>query len=86
MLQFAENLSDPAVADAARTRIEFKYALGLELEDAGFDYSILCEFRARLAEGDAADRLRCVAGSSTSWRKASTMCGGVEGRGFPGTG
>lgn len=27
------------------------------MEDAGFDYSVLCEFRARLAEGDAADRL-----------------------------
>jgi hypothetical protein len=29
----------------------------LELEDPGFDYSVLSEFRARPAEGDAADRL-----------------------------
>ncbi|MET7766251.1 transposase [Streptomyces sp. NPDC005393] len=57
VLQFAENLSDRAAADAVRTRIDFKYALGLELEDPGFDYSVLSEFRARLAEGDAADRL-----------------------------
>ncbi|MCX5097576.1 transposase [Streptomyces sp. NBC_00365] len=57
VLQFAENLSDRAAADAVRTRIDFKYALGLELEDSGFDYSVLSEFRARLAEGDAADRL-----------------------------
>ncbi|MFF4484686.1 IS1182 family transposase [Streptomyces sp. NPDC001520] len=57
VLQFAENLSDRQAADAVRTRIDWKYALGLELDDAGFDYSVLCEFRARLAEGDAADRL-----------------------------
>ncbi|MFJ3310606.1 IS1182 family transposase, partial [Streptomyces sp. NPDC086549] len=29
----------------------------MELDDPGFDHSVLCEFRARLAEGDAADRL-----------------------------
>lgn len=58
VLQFAESLSDRAAADAVRTRIDWKYALGLELEDPGFDHSVLCEFRARLAEQDgAADRL-----------------------------
>ncbi|MFI6663313.1 IS1182 family transposase [Streptomyces sp. NPDC050523] len=58
VLQFAENLSDRAAADAVRTRIDWKYALGLELEDPGFDHSVLCEFRARLAEQDgAADQL-----------------------------
>ncbi|MGW1729060.1 transposase [Streptomyces sp. NPDC002306] len=56
--QFAENLSDRAAADAVRTRIDWKYALGLELEDPGFDHLVLCEFRARLAEQDgAADQL-----------------------------
>jgi transposase len=53
VLQFAENLSDSAAADVVRTRIDFKYALGLELEDQGFDYSVLSQFRARLAQGDA---------------------------------
>ncbi|MFJ1559804.1 IS1182 family transposase [Streptomyces mirabilis] len=58
VLQFAENLSDRAAADAVRTRIDWKYALGLELEDPGFDHSVLCEFRSRLAEQDgAADQL-----------------------------
>ncbi|MFI6663321.1 IS1182 family transposase, partial [Streptomyces sp. NPDC050523] len=57
VLQFAENLSDRAAADAVRTRIDWKYGLGLELDDPGFDYSVLSEFRARLAEGDRADRL-----------------------------
>ncbi|MDH6222118.1 transposase [Streptomyces pseudovenezuelae] len=57
VLQFAENLSDRRAADAVRTRIDWKYGLGLEPDDPGFDYSVLCEFRARLAEGDAAERL-----------------------------
>ncbi|MGW1729148.1 transposase [Streptomyces sp. NPDC002306] len=58
VLQFAEIPSDRAAADAVRTRIDWKYALGLELEDPGFDHSVLCEFRARLAEQDgAADQL-----------------------------
>ncbi|WP_326791283.1 IS1182 family transposase [Streptomyces sp. NBC_00841] len=57
VLQFAENLSDRAAANAVRTRIDWKYALGLELDDPGFDHSVLCEFRARLAQDDAADRL-----------------------------
>ncbi len=58
VLQFAENLSDRAAADAVRTRIDWKYALGLELEDPEFDHSVLCGFRARLAKQDGtADQL-----------------------------
>ncbi|WP_328868669.1 IS1182 family transposase [Streptomyces sp. NBC_00287] len=57
VLQFAENLSDRAAADAVRTRIDWKYGLGLELDDPGFDHSVLSEFRARLAEGSRADQL-----------------------------
>ena len=44
ILQFAEGLSDRQAADAVRSRIDWKYALSLELEDSGFDASILCEF------------------------------------------
>ena len=40
-----------------RARIDWKYALGLELTDPGFDPSVLCEFRARLVEGGAEERL-----------------------------
>lgn len=57
VLQFAENLSDRAAAAAVRTRIDWKYALGLELDDPGFDHTVLCEFRARLVAGDVAGRL-----------------------------
>jgi transposase len=40
-----------------RARIGWKYLLGLELTDPGFDHSVLCEFRARLLEGGAEERL-----------------------------
>src|SRR5438270_1918786 len=48
VMQFAERLSDRKAADAVRGRIDGKSALGLPLADAGFDASVLCEFRARL--------------------------------------
>src|ERR671914_511222 len=51
VLQFAENLSDRRAAEAVRGRIDWKYLLGLELTDAGFDFSVLSEFRGRLLEG-----------------------------------
>jgi transposase len=50
VLQYVENLSDRQAAHAVRGRIDWKYLLGLELTDPGFDYSVLCEFRARLLE------------------------------------
>ncbi|KUJ68141.1 hypothetical protein ACZ90_21445 [Streptomyces albus subsp. albus] len=57
VLQYALNLSDRQAAEAVRCRIDFKYALGLELDDPGFHHSVLSAFRDRLAEGDRADRL-----------------------------
>lgn len=57
VMQFAEGLSDRQAAEAVRVRIDWKYALGLELADPGFDYSVLCEFRARLVQGSAEHRL-----------------------------
>jgi transposase len=44
-----ENLSDRQAADAVHSRIDWKYLLGLELTDSGFDYSVLSGFRERLA-------------------------------------
>ncbi len=57
ILQFLEGLSDRAAADAVRGRIDWKYLLCLELDDPGFDYSVLCEFRARLLKGGAEQKL-----------------------------
>ena len=50
-MQFAEDLSDRQAADAVRGRIDWKYALGLELDDPGFHFSALSEFRGRLTAG-----------------------------------
>ena len=48
VLQFRESLSDRQAAESVRSRIDWKYLLGLELTDEGFDFSILSEFRGRL--------------------------------------
>ena len=53
MFQFLEHLSDRQAADAVRVRIDWKYALGLDLTDPGFHFSVLTEFRARLVAGGA---------------------------------
>ena len=52
-MQFAENLTDRQAADAVRGQIDWKYALGLDLTDPGFDFSVLSEFRSRLLAGGA---------------------------------
>ena len=57
LMQFVEGLPDRQAADAVRSRIDWKYALGLPLEDSGFDSSVLCEFRARLLEHSAEEQL-----------------------------
>jgi transposase len=46
-----EKLSDRAAVQMVRTRIDWKYALHLPLNDRGLDASVLCEFRARLVGG-----------------------------------
>jgi len=73
VFQFMEGLTDRQAADAVRDRLAWKYALSLELCDPGFDHSVLSEFRARLIEGNAEQRLldllleQCRAGG---WLKA----------------
>lgn len=57
VMQFAEGLSDRQAAEAVRVRIDWKYTLGLDLADPGFDYTVLTEFRARLVRGAAEQRL-----------------------------
>src|ERR1700733_1260565 len=57
VLQFLLNLSDRQAAEAVRCRIDFKYALALELDDPGFDHSVLTDFRDRLAQDGHADEL-----------------------------
>ncbi|MCY0924423.1 transposase, partial [Streptomyces sp. H27-G5] len=50
VLQFTEDLTDRQAAAMAVRAIDWKYALGMELTDTGFDASVLSRFRARLAD------------------------------------
>ena len=57
IFQFMERLADRQAAQALRMRLDWKYALHLPLEDAGFDFSVLSEFRDRLIDGQAEKRV-----------------------------
>lgn len=57
VLPYVEGLSDRQAANAVRSRMDWKYLLCLELEDPGFDFSVLCEFRDRLLNGGIEHRL-----------------------------
>jgi transposase len=57
VFQFAEGLSDRQAAEAVCSRIDWKYCLGLRLEDSGFDFTILHAFRERLLGGGAVQQL-----------------------------
>lgn len=73
VLQYGENLTDRQAANAVRERIDWKYSLGLELTDPGFDFSLLSEFRMRLVDEGAEtlllDRLLEVC-KQRGWLKA----------------
>jgi transposase len=73
VLQYSEGFTDRQAANAMRERIDWKYALGLELTDPGFDFSVLSEFRARLIESQQEtlllDRLLDVC-KQRGWLKA----------------
>ncbi|MER7959918.1 transposase [Streptomyces sp. NPDC096030] len=49
VLQFAGNLTDRQAAQAVRARLSRKYALGRELTDSGFGFTVLGKFRTRAA-------------------------------------
>jgi transposase len=53
VLPCVEGLSDRRAADAVRGRIDWKYALGLELTDPGGDHTVCSAFRTRLVRGQA---------------------------------
>ncbi|WP_372725597.1 IS1182 family transposase, partial [Immundisolibacter sp.] len=57
VMQYAEGLTDRQAAEAVRSRIDWKYALGLEMSDPGFHQSVLGRFRQRLLAGGAAQAL-----------------------------
>jgi len=57
VLQYWEFLSDRQATHMVITRLDWKYALHLGLTYAGFDHSVLCEFRQRLIAHDAQRRV-----------------------------
>ncbi len=63
VFQFLEGLSDRLAAEAVRTRIDWKYALGLELADPGFDFSVL----SNPTTSSMVSRTRCP--SSFQWTR-----------------
>ncbi|MCB0191914.1 MAG: IS1182 family transposase [Anaerolineae bacterium] len=50
VMQYAEGLTDEQAAEAVRSRIDWKYALGLPLSDPGFEQSVLSKHRDRLLQ------------------------------------
>ncbi len=48
IMQYAEGLSDQQTVEAVASRIDWKYALGLELTASSFDASVLSDHRQRL--------------------------------------
>jgi len=53
VLQAIEGLTDRQAAECVRTRIDWLYALALPLDDPGFDYTLLTDFRQRLLAAQA---------------------------------
>jgi len=48
VLQMAENLTDRCAAERIRFGLDWKYCLGLEIDDPGIDHTVLSEFRTRV--------------------------------------
>jgi len=57
VFQFLEKLSDRQATEAARVRLDWKYALHLPLDYEGFNFSVLSEFRDRVLKHGAEARL-----------------------------
>ncbi len=53
----AEGLTDRQAAEAVRERLSWQYALGLDLDDPGFDHTVLSEFRARVVDHGLEERV-----------------------------
>ena len=70
VLQFVEGLSDRQAADAVRGRMNWKYALALELTDPGFDHTVLTSS----APGSWPARRRCSCSTRCWPAHASSGC------------
>ena len=50
LLQYHDDCSDPEAEQRVRFDLRWKHALGLALQDAGFDATVLCRFRRKLLD------------------------------------
>ncbi len=50
LLQYHDDCSDAEAEQRMRFDLRWKHALGLRLEDEGFDATVLCQFRRKLLE------------------------------------
>jgi hypothetical protein len=66
VLQYAEDLTDRQTVLQAKSRVDWKYLLGLPLAGAVFDHTVLSEFRAKVAE---AGQERVVLDALLGWLK-----------------
>src|SRR5262245_32870475 len=57
VLQYAEGLTDRQAAEQVRARMDWRYLLGLELDDPGFDFTVLSVFRSRLLAHSLEERV-----------------------------
>lgn len=57
VLQHMEGLTDRQAAEAVRSRMDWKYLLGLELHDPGIAHATLSHFRSRLLDHGLEDQL-----------------------------
>ena len=71
VLQYAEGLSDRQAADQVRARLDWKFLLGLELDDPGFDFTVLGDFRSRLIGTGWKSGPGCGAGAAVRCRAAA---------------
>jgi transposase len=60
VFQQIEHLGDAEAAEAVRARLDWKYALALDIDDPGFDATILGAFRTRLLHAGAEERLLTI--------------------------
>ncbi|MFD5110670.1 transposase [Streptomyces cinereoruber] len=71
-------VSDRQAAEAVRCRIDFKYAMAMELDDPGFHHSVSADFRGRLAEDDRSDHLLDPASPAESLRTVPVCNAGLR--------
>ena len=57
VVQAVEKLTDRQAAERAAADLGWKYALGVPLDDEGFDFSVLSEFRSRVVAGGLEQRV-----------------------------